>query len=142
MQRGRGGPAAHTGSFRPRVSSQVRAPHDSGSTQEVEVPGLAGGCRKHPGGGGRMVSKGKWGFTGCWEQGASVHTLVPVWPRGEGWMRLRPRDGRASGDRRSVPRNQVGWGRMLEPGLGSPAPLRTVGAWGLRRSKWHLSSLF
>lgn len=36
------------------------------------------------------------------------------------WVRLRPRDGRSSGDRPSGPRNEAGWGRMLEPGLGSP----------------------
>ena len=103
------------------MSSQARVLPDSGSTWETEVPGLPGDCQKHPGGDGRTVSKGKWRFTGRWEQEACIHTRVyPCGHVERDWMRLRPRDGRSSGDRRSGPRNKAGWGRMLEPGLGSP----------------------
>ena len=66
------------------MSSQARVLPDSGSMQETEVPGLPGGCWKHPGGDGRRFPRAMEIHRVLGAGGVRAHTCVPVWPLGEG----------------------------------------------------------
>lgn len=68
-------------------------------------------------GGCRPVPKGKLRFMGHWEQDVYVCVCVCLWVRvclccqvERDWMRLRPRDGMSSSERRAVPRNEARMG--------------------------------
>lgn len=95
-----------------------------GSTWETECLASAWRLSEASRESGRSLGfRGKWRLTGCWGWEKRACSVYPCGRVERDWVRLRPRDGRSSGDRPSGPRNERVGAGCSRPGLGEPRSL-------------------